>query len=50
MFTIQDFSFTPDNVTINANGIVKWTNNGATHTVTSGTPHRLRTASSIQAI
>jgi len=35
--TIQDFSFTPDNVTINANGIVKWTNNGATHTVTSGT-------------
>jgi plastocyanin len=33
--TIQDFSFTPDNVTINANGIVKWTNNGTTHTVTS---------------
>jgi plastocyanin len=35
--TIQDFSFTPDNVTISANGIVKWTNNGTTHTVTSGT-------------
>jgi plastocyanin len=36
--TIQDFSFTPDNVTINANGIVKWTNNGPSiHTVTSGT-------------
>ena len=36
--TIQDFSFTPDNVTISANGIVKWTNNGpSTHTVTSGT-------------
>ena len=36
--TIQDFSFTPDNVTINANGIVKWTNNGpSNHTVTSGT-------------
>ena len=35
--TIQDFSFTPVNVTIGANGIVKWTNNGTTHTVTSGT-------------
>jgi len=35
--TIQDNSFTPDNVTISANGIVKWTNNGTTHTVTSGT-------------
>jgi plastocyanin len=36
--TIQDFSFTPDNVTISANGIVKWTNNGpSVHTVTSGT-------------
>ena len=35
--TIQDFSFS-DNVTISANGIVKWTNNGpSTHTVTSGT-------------
>lgn len=34
--TIQDFTFTPDNVTISANGIVKWTNNGTTHTVTSG--------------
>ena len=35
--TIQDNSFTPDNVTISANGIVKWTNNGTTHTVSSGT-------------
>jgi plastocyanin len=35
--TIQDFSFTPTNVVISANGIVKWTNNGTTHTVTSGT-------------
>ena len=36
--SIQDFSFAPDNVTISANGIVKWTNNGpSTHTVTSGT-------------
>jgi len=36
--TIQDNSFTPDNVAISANGIVKWTNNGpSTHTVTSGT-------------
>ena len=35
--TIQDLLFTPDNVTISANGIVKWTNNGTTHTVTSGT-------------
>jgi plastocyanin len=35
--TIQNFSFTPQNVTISANGIVKWTNNGTTHTVTSGT-------------
>jgi plastocyanin len=34
---IQDNLFTPDNVTISANGIVKWTNNGTTHTVTSGT-------------
>jgi plastocyanin len=34
---IQDNVFTPDNVTISANGIVKWTNNGTTHTVTSGT-------------
>jgi len=33
--TIQDFSFTPPNVTISANGIVKWTNNGTTHTVTA---------------
>jgi inhibitor of cysteine peptidase len=35
--TIQNFSFTPQNVTISANGIVKWTNIGSTHTVTSGT-------------
>jgi plastocyanin len=35
--TIQDNVFTPDNVEISANGIVKWTNNGTTHTVTSGT-------------
>ena len=35
--TIQDFSFTPDNVTISSGGIVKWTNNGTTHTVTGGT-------------
>jgi len=36
--TIQDFSFTPDNFTIFANEIVKWTNNGpSVHTVTSGT-------------
>ena len=35
--TIQDFSFTPLTVTISANGIVKWTNNGITHTVTGGT-------------
>jgi len=36
--TIQDFSFTPANVTIGANEIVKWTNNGpSVHTVTSGT-------------
>jgi plastocyanin len=35
--TIQDFSFTPDNVTISLNGIVKWTNNGPSiHTVTAG--------------
>jgi plastocyanin len=34
--TIQDNFFTPDNVTISANEIVKWTNNGTTHTVTSG--------------
>ena len=35
--TIQDFSFTPDNVTISMNGIVKWTNNGPSiHTVTAG--------------
>jgi plastocyanin len=35
--TIQDFSFTPDNVTISMNGIVKWTNNGPSlHTVTPG--------------
>jgi plastocyanin len=34
---IQDNLFTPDNVTISANEIVKWTNNGTTHTVTSGT-------------
>jgi len=33
--TIRDFSFTPQNVTISANGIVKWTNNGTTHTVTA---------------
>jgi plastocyanin len=37
--TIQDFSFTPDNVTISTNEIVKWTNNGPSpHTVTSGSP------------
>ena len=36
--TIQDFSFAPPNVTISANGIVKWTHNGLSiHTVTSGT-------------
>jgi len=36
--TIQDFSFTPDNVTISANGIVMWTNNETSvHTVASGT-------------
>ncbi|HEU4949975.1 MAG TPA: plastocyanin/azurin family copper-binding protein, partial [Candidatus Deferrimicrobiaceae bacterium] len=35
--TIQNFSFTPQNVTISAGGIVKWTDNGTTHTVTSGT-------------
>jgi plastocyanin len=36
--TIQDNVFTPQNVTISANGIVKWTNNGpSVHTVTSGT-------------
>jgi plastocyanin len=35
--TIQDNSFTPDNVTISANEIVKWTNNGPSiHTVTAG--------------
>ncbi len=35
--TIQDFSFTPDNVTISMNGIVKWTNNGPSlHTATAG--------------
>jgi len=35
--TIQDFSFTPDNVTIGPRGIVKWTNNGPSlHTVTAG--------------
>jgi plastocyanin len=35
--TIQDFSFTPDNVTISINEIVKWTNNGPSiHTVTAG--------------
>jgi len=34
--TIQDFSFAPDNVTISPSGIVKWTNNGTTHTVTGG--------------
>jgi len=33
---IQDFFFTDDTVTISANGIVKWTNNGSPHTVTSG--------------
>jgi plastocyanin len=33
--TIQDFVFTPQNVTIGTNGIVKWTNNGpSVHTVT----------------
>jgi plastocyanin len=37
--TIQDFFYAPQNVTINANGIVKWTNNGPSpHTVTSGSP------------
>lgn len=37
--TIQDNVFTPDNVTISANGIVKWTNNGPSpHTVLSGDP------------
>ena len=35
---IQDFLYTDDTVTISANGIVKWTNNGPSpHTVTSGT-------------
>ena len=35
--TIQDFSFTPDNVTISMNEIVKWTNNGPSiHRVTAG--------------
>ena len=35
---IQDNAFTPQNVTISANGIVKWTNNGpSVHSVTSGT-------------
>lgn len=35
--TIQNFAFTPSLVTVNANDIVKWTNNDAsTHTVTSG--------------
>lgn len=34
---IQNFLFTPDNVTISVNDIVKWTNNDTvTHTVTSG--------------
>ena len=34
--TIRDFSFTPANVSIAANNIVKWTNNGPSqHTVTS---------------
>jgi len=35
--TIQNFAFTPQTVTISANGIVKWTDSGTTHTVTSGT-------------
>jgi plastocyanin len=36
--SIQDFSYTPDNVSISVNGIVKWTNNGLSfHTATSGT-------------
>jgi plastocyanin len=36
--TIQDFSFNPSTVTVLANSIVKWTNNGSTtHTVTSTT-------------
>jgi plastocyanin len=35
--TIQDNFFTPGNVTISANEIVKWTNIGTTHTVTTGT-------------
>ena len=48
--TIQDFSFTPDNVTISANGIVKWTNNGPPPIRSRAAPHRPRTASSIQAI
>lgn len=34
---IQDFSFTPANISGPANTIVKWTNNGATHTVTGTT-------------
>ena len=35
--TIQNFLYAPDNVTISANDIVKWTNNDiAPHTVTSG--------------
>jgi len=35
--TIQDFSFTPQNISINVNDIVQWTNNGpSSHTVTSG--------------
>lgn len=36
--TIQDFSFTPSNIPITVNSIVKWTNNGPSiHTVTSTT-------------
>jgi len=32
----QDFSFSPPTVTINVGDTVLWTNNGGTHTVTSG--------------
>jgi plastocyanin len=36
--TIQDFNFSPSSVTVSANAIVQWTNNGpSTHTVTSTT-------------
>jgi plastocyanin len=38
LVNIQDFSFSPATVSVNVNGIIKWTNHGpAVHTVTSGT-------------